>query len=68
MKVLAAALKEVIGLFVEDGALALAVAAIVGLAGLSAALFPAARAAAGAILLLGCLGVLLANVLTARRR
>ena len=67
MKVLAAALKEVIGLFVEDGALALAVIAIVVLASLSVALFPAARAAAGAILLLGCLGVLLANVLTARR-
>lgn len=68
MSTLVAALKELTGLFVEDGALALAVVAIVAIAGVSAALFPAAPAAAGAILLLGCLGVLFANVMTARKR
>lgn len=68
MSTLVAALKELTGLFVEDGALALAVVAIVAIGGVSAALFPAAPAAAGAILLLGCLGVLFANVMTARKR
>jgi hypothetical protein len=68
MTTLAAALRESAGLFVEDGALALAMAAIIALAAVSTALFPAERAASGAILLLGCLGVLVANVMTARRR
>jgi hypothetical protein len=68
MTVLAAALRELAGLFVEDGALALAVIAIIVLAGLSAALFPATTAATGAILLFGCLGVLFANATTARKR
>jgi hypothetical protein len=68
MTALAAALRELAGLFVEDDALALAVIAIVVLAGLSATLLPAVPAATGAILLLGCLGVLFANVMTARKR
>jgi hypothetical protein len=68
MTALTAALRELTGLFVEDGALALAVIAIVVLAGLSATLLPAVPAATGAILLLGCLGVLFANVMTARKR
>jgi hypothetical protein len=68
MTALAAALKELTGLFVEDSVLALAVIAIVAVAGLSAELFPPASAATGAILLLGCLGVLFANVMTARKR
>jgi hypothetical protein len=68
MTALAAALRELTGLFVEDGALALAVIAIVVLAGLSAALLPGAPVATGAILLFGCLGVLFANVMTARKR
>jgi hypothetical protein len=68
MTALAAALRELTGLFVEDGALALAVIATVVLAALSAMLFPGAPAATGAILLFGCLGVLFANVMTARKR
>jgi CBS-domain-containing membrane protein len=68
MTALAAALRELSGLFVEDGALALAVVAIVVLASLSAILFPAVPAATGTILLVGCLGVLFANVMTARNR
>ncbi len=42
MKNLAAPLRELAGLFVEDGALALAIAAVVVLAGIVAALVPAA--------------------------
>jgi len=68
MKNLAAPLRELAGLFVEDGALALAIAAVVILAGLIAAVAPAASWLSGAILLVGCLGVLVANVLTAKRR
>jgi hypothetical protein len=73
MKNLVASLRELAGLFVEDGALALAIAVVVVLAGIVAAFVPAAAWLSGswlsgAILLLGCLGVLVANVLTAKRR
>jgi predicted membrane channel-forming protein YqfA (hemolysin III family) len=70
MKNLVAPLRELAGLFVEDGALALAIAVVVVLAGIVAALAPAPATSwlSGGILLLGCLGVLVANVLTAKRR
>jgi hypothetical protein len=68
MSMLANALRELIGLFVDDGALALAIVAIVLLAALVAALMPQLAWAAGAILLLGCLGALLLNVVRAGRR
>jgi hypothetical protein len=68
MSMLANALRELIGLFVDDGALALAIVAIVLLAALVAALMPQLTWAAGAILLLGCLGALLLNVVRAGRR
>lgn len=56
------------GLFVEDGALALAILGVVAAAGICAALMPNAALASGAILLFGCLSVLLLNVMRARRR
>jgi hypothetical protein len=56
------------GLFVEDGALALAILVVVAAAGICTALVPNAALASGAILLFGCLGVLLLNVMRARRR
>jgi hypothetical protein len=62
-----APLRELVGLFVEDGALALAIIAIVALAGIVAALAPSARWLSGSILLLGCLGVLVLNVIMAKR-
>ncbi len=68
MKALLAALAELAGLFVEDGALALAIVAVVVLAGIVAVLVPAAAWASGGILLLGCLGVLFVNVMKAGRR
>jgi hypothetical protein len=68
MKNLAALLGELAGLFVEDGALALAVIGVVVLAGLVAALVPAQSWLSGIILLLGCLGALVTNVATAKRR
>jgi hypothetical protein len=68
MKALEALFRELAGLFVEDGALALAIAAIVALAGISAALAPDVPITTGAILLFGCPGVLLMNVMRAGRR
>ncbi len=68
MKALAASLQELVGLFVEDGALALAIVAVVVLAGIAAALMPAASLLSGCILVFGCLGVLVLNVMTAKRR
>ena len=62
MTTLANMLRELAGLFVDDGALALAIIAIVALAGIVAMLIPDVPLAAGAILLFGCLGVLLSNV------
>jgi 2-keto-4-pentenoate hydratase len=66
MTMLANVLRELVGLFVDDGALALAIVAIVALAGVMATL--GLPLAAGAILLFGCLGVLLANTVSAGRR
>jgi hypothetical protein len=60
--------RELAGLFVDDGALALAIVAIVVLAAIMATLMPDVPLAAGAILLFGCLGVLLSNAVRAGRR
>ena len=69
MSVLIAVLRELIGLFVDDGSLALMILAVVILAGILATFMPDLQLATGATLLFGCLGVLLANVArTARRR
>jgi hypothetical protein len=69
MSTLGSAFRELLGLFVDDGALAVGIVAVVVLAGMSAILFPSVPLAAGSILLLGCLGLLFANVAsTARRR
>lgn len=68
MKTLIGIAVSLAGLFVEDGALALAILGVVAAAGLCAVLVPNEGPASGAILLFGCLAVLLLNVLLARRR
>ena len=68
MNALEAVWRELLGLFVDDGALALEILAVVMLAAISVALAPNAPLAAGIILLLGCLGVLSASVARAVRR
>jgi uncharacterized membrane protein YdjX (TVP38/TMEM64 family) len=68
MKMLADMLRELAGLFVDDGALALAIVAIVVLAGIVAAMMPGVPLVAGVILLFGCLVVLVLNVAKAARR
>jgi len=62
MSTLAAVLRELAGLFVDDGSLALAILAVVMLAGILALLMPNMPLAAGAVLLFGCLGVLVVDV------
>jgi hypothetical protein len=68
MNVLSAVLRELVGLFVDDGAFAAEIVVVVILAAASAALIPDLPLATGAILLLGCLGVLMASVARAARR
>jgi hypothetical protein len=68
MNILANVFRELVGLFVDDGALALAIVAIVVLAAIVAALMPDLPLAAGVVLLFGCLGALVLNVMSAGRR
>ena len=60
-------IRELIGLFVDDGALAIAILGVVAFAALVAAAVPGMPLAAGAILVLGRSGVLLINILRASR-
>jgi hypothetical protein len=62
-----ALLRDVAGLFVDDGSLALAILGVVVIAAIVAALVPTMPLIAGATLLLGCAAVLLVNVMCARR-
>jgi uncharacterized membrane protein YdjX (TVP38/TMEM64 family) len=66
MTAVAHLLREVAGLFVDDGRLALAILAVVVLAGIIS-LVPGASLAAGGVLLFGCLGALVVNVIRAAR-
>jgi hypothetical protein len=68
MKALKAVFRELAGMFVEDGSLALEIVAVVVLAGVLAGLLPESPTVVGGILLVGCLGVLGANVARAARR
>jgi hypothetical protein len=68
MSALLAVLRELAGLFVDDGSLVLAILGVVVLAAIFAMLAPHMALAAGAILLLGCLGVLVVNAVSAARR
>jgi hypothetical protein len=68
MTTLVTILRDVAGLFVDDGSLALAILGVVAIAAIVAALAPAMPLLAGATLVLGCLGALLINVRRAARR
>jgi hypothetical protein len=68
MKTLLYILRELAGLFIDDGLLALAISAVVVLAAIVAALAPDAPIAAGVVLLAGCLGALIGNVARAEKR
>ena len=59
-------LRELAGLFVDDGRLALSVLAVVALAAIISRV-PGASLAAGGVLLFDCLGALIVNVVKAAR-
>ena len=62
MTALSNVLRELAGLFVDDGALALVIMAVVVLAGVVATLLPEVPLVTGGILLFGCLTALLSSV------
>ena len=68
MTALANALRVVVELFVDDGALAIAIVAVVTLSAGLVALLPGQPLVAGIMLLGGCLAVLAANVTQAVQR
>lgn len=68
MRVLIAVLRELLGLFVDDGALALFLVAVVAVAAVCATLVPDRPLVAGGVLLLGSLAALLGTVLRVSRR
>jgi hypothetical protein len=68
MNMLRTVAHELLGLFVDDGALALEILAVVILAAVSATVAPDQPLVTGAILLLGCLAVLSMSVAKAARR
>jgi hypothetical protein len=68
MSMLRAVAHELLGLFIDDGALAVEILAVVILAAVFAALAPERPLVTGAILLLGCLTVLSISVAKAARQ
>jgi hypothetical protein len=68
MRMLVGFLREVMGFFVDDGLFAFAILGTVVLAALVATVMPRTPIVAGAVLVFGCLVVLLANVIVASRR
>ncbi len=68
MTTLATAFKAVIGLFVDDGALALGIVGIVLLSWIFVVLMPELPLVSGAMLLVGSLVVLFASVMRAAQR
>ncbi|MFZ2019111.1 MAG: hypothetical protein WAU90_10625 [Methyloceanibacter sp.] len=65
MTTLATVFKALIGLFVDDGALALAIIGVVLLSWIFTVVFMESPLAGGAVLLVGALAVLVTNVMTA---
>ena len=68
MTMLATTFRTLVGLFVDDGSLALATLVIVLVSWILTTMMPAMPLVPGAVLLVGCLGILFANVMTAAQR
>jgi hypothetical protein len=68
MTMLATLFQMLVGLFIDDGSLALAIIVTVALSWIFATLIPDMPFAPGAVLLVGCLGALFANVMKAAQR
>ena len=67
MRTLTTLFRAIADLFIDDGWLALAIGIVVAVAAVVAAIVPAVPMAAGVVLLVGCLGVLLGNAMSAGR-
>ena len=65
MNILVAASRTLVELFVDDGSLAIAILVIVLVSGVFSILTPDMPLVAGAVLLIGCLAALFANVMKA---
>jgi hypothetical protein len=65
---LSTAFQMLVGLFVDDGSLALAIIMIIVLSWIVGIIIPGVPLATGAVLLVGCLGVLFANVMKAAQQ
>ena len=68
MKTLKALINEVFGLFVDDGSFAIAILVLVAVAALVSTRFENASAVVGAILFIGCLVVLVENIVRTARK
>jgi hypothetical protein len=68
MRTLISILREIAGLFVDDGSLALAILAVVGVAAFLAIILKASTLAVGIVLLGGCAAVLIENIMRTVRR
>ena len=68
MNMLVAVFRELTGLFIDDGSLALAILGVVLLSAFVVSVMPSVPMAGGSVLLFGCLGVLVVNVLGASQR
>ena len=65
MSMLVAASQMLVGLFVDDGSLVIAILIVVLVSGIFSIVMPDMPLVAGAVLLIGCLAVLFANVMKA---
>ena len=65
MSMLVAASQTLVGLFVDDGSLVIAILIVVLVSGIFSIVMPDMPLVAGAVLLIGCLAVLFANVMKA---
>ena len=65
MTMLSAILRELFGLFVDDGSLALSILGVVALAAILAFAVAVPSELTGALLVLGCFGALIASTLRA---
>jgi hypothetical protein len=68
MKALIHIFRELAGLFIDDGLLALAISGVVLYAAIVAAIVPDMPMAAGIVLLAGCLAALFGNAMRAGKR
>jgi hypothetical protein len=67
MRLLSAVARALLGMFVDDGSLALAVLAVIAVAAVLAFGFSAPPLLVGSVLALGCVAVLVLNVARAAR-